>query len=168
MTKLSPLFFSKDVLIVAPGLLGKILVRRFDDGRIERFRITETEAYRGEEDLACHASKGRTRRTEVMYLDGGRIYVYLIYGMYRMLNIVTGKAGEPQAALIRGLENVAGPGRVGKRLQPDGSFYGETLPSERIRLEADVDVLTYTATPRIGVDYAGEWKERPWRFVLPS
>src|ERR1035437_9128267 len=68
-------FFLRDVLDIAPELLGKYLVRRFEDGRIERYRITETEAYRGMEDLACHASKGRTPRTEIMFLSGGTIYV---------------------------------------------------------------------------------------------
>jgi DNA-3-methyladenine glycosylase len=159
-------FFSRDVLVVAPELLGKILVRKFNDGRTERFRITEVEAYRGEEDKACHAHKGRTRRTEVMYHSGGKIYVYLIYGMYWMLNIVTGKENEPQAALIRGLENVSGPGRVGKALQLDAGFYGETLLSERIWLEYAAPVLQYETTHRIGVDYAAEWKEKAWRFVI--
>jgi DNA-3-methyladenine glycosylase len=158
-------FFSRDVLVVAPELLGKLLVRKFDDGRTERFRITEVEAYRGEEDKACHAHKGRTRRTEVMYHKGGKVYVYLIYGMYWMLNLVTGKESEPQAALIRGLENISGPGRVGKALQLNAGFYGETLLSERIWLENAALVLPYKTTPRIGIDYAAEWKEKKWRFL---
>jgi len=88
--RLSPDFFLRDVLEVAPALIGKLLVRQFDDGRIERYRITEVEAYRGAEDLACHASKGRTPRTEIMFQEGGTVYVYLIYGMYWLLNLVTG------------------------------------------------------------------------------
>ena len=83
-------FFRRDVLCVAPELVGRILVRRLPDGTLLRARITETEAYRGEQDTACHASRGRTRRTEVLYHDGGTIYVYLCYGMHWMLNIVTG------------------------------------------------------------------------------
>ena len=83
-------FFSRDVLAVAPDLIGKILVRSFENGIAERFIITEVEAYRGAEDMACHASKGRTARTDVMYHQGGLVYVYLIYGMYWMLNFVTG------------------------------------------------------------------------------
>jgi len=82
MAKLDDLFFQRDVLEVAPDLIGKILVRQFDNGEILRYRITETEAYRGSEDLACHASKGRTNRTEVMYHSGALIYVYLIYGIH--------------------------------------------------------------------------------------
>ena len=130
-------------------------------------RITEVEAYRGEEDKACHACKGRTKRTEVMYHRGGKIYVYLIYGMYWMLNIVTGKEGCPQAVLIRGVETISGPGRLGKRLQLDAGFYGEELPSGRISIEEDGFVVeSYQTTPRIGIDYAEEWKEKPWKFVL--
>ena len=85
-------FFRRDVLCVAPELVGRILVRRLPDGTLLRARITETEAYRGEQDTACHASRGRTQRTEVLYHDGGTIYVYLCYGMHWMLNIVTGRA----------------------------------------------------------------------------
>ncbi len=162
-------FFQQDVLQLAPALLGKIIARKFDDGTIERFRITETEAYRGEEDKACHAAKGRTPRTEVMYHQGGKIYVYLIYGMYWMLNIVSGKENEPQAVLIRGVENISGPGRVGKKLKLDKGFYGETLPSSRIWIEDDGFVPQYiTTTPRIGIDYAEEWKDIHWRFVIQT
>jgi len=158
-------FFQQDALILAPALLGKILVRKFDDGIIERFRITETEAYRGEEDKACHAHKGRTQRTEVMYHSGGKIYVYLIYGMYWMLNIVSGKENEPQAVLIRGVESISGPGRVGKKLLLYKGFYGETLPSSRIWVEDNKLVPEYKTTPRIGIDYAEEWRDLEWRFV---
>ena len=166
MTKLPPAFFQRDVLTVAPELLGKILVRQFDDGNVERYRITEVEAYRGEEDLACHAAKGRTARTEVLYHAGGKIYVYLIYGMYWMLNMVTGMEDEPQAVLIRGLETISGPGRVGKKLALGRSFYGEQLPSPRIWVENSDEPVHYQTTPRIGIGYAGEWVEKEWRFVL--
>jgi len=161
-------FFHHDVLEVAPELMGKILVRRFEDGSINQFTITEVEAYRGTEDLACHASKGRTARTEVMFQEGGVVYVYLIYGMYWMLNIVTGKEGDASAVLIRGLEGIPGPGRVGKALQLDKSFYGEDLTtSERIWIEDRGLETEYIITPRIGIDYAGEpWISKPWRFVL--
>ena len=103
MRRLGESFFIRDVLDVAPELLGKILVIKKDSSIIQ-FPITEVEAYRGEEDLACHASKGRTSRTEIMYHQGGVIYVYLIYGMYWMLNFVTGGANQPQAVLIRGIK----------------------------------------------------------------
>lgn len=159
-------FFTRDVLTVAPDLLGKFLVRKYDDGRIERFKITEIEVYRGKEDLACHACKGRTKRTEVMFHSGGKLYMYLIYGMYWMLNIVTGSEDEPQAVLIRGVEGVIGPGRLTKRLTLDGSFYGETIPSSRIWIEDSDEKPVYITTPRIGIDYAKEWKDKLWRYVL--
>ena len=161
-------FYRRDVLVVAPDLLGKYLVRA-DDSGLRRFRITETEAYRGAEDLACHAAKGRTARTEAMFMPGGVVYVYLIYGVHQMLNVVTGAKDEPQAALIRGLDAAEGPGRVSRLLGIDKSFYGEDLTlSSRLWLEegephASERILV---TPRIGIDYAGEWKHKLWRFVL--
>ena len=162
--KLKRDFFTRDVLIVAPDLIGKILVCRVGE-ELLRYRITETEAYRGVEDLACHACKGRTARTEAMYHTGGAVYVYLIYGMYWMLNIVTGHENEPQAALIRGLEGLYGPGRLTRRLQIDKSFYDEDVTvSPRIWLEDDGFKPLYATAARIGVDYAGQWKDKPWRF----
>lgn len=120
MKRLEQSFFKRDVLHVAPELLGKYLIRNGND-QPERFMITEVEAYKGVDDLACHASKGRTARTEIMYASGGFIYVYLIYGMYWMLNFVTGKKNEPQAALIRGVDRISGPGRLTKILNIDKS-----------------------------------------------
>ncbi len=161
-------FFLHDVLEVAPALLGKLLVRRFDDGLIQRYRITETEAYRGAEDLACHASKGRTPRTEVMFRQGGLVYVYLIYGQYWLLNLVTGNEGDASAVLIRGIEGVSGPGRVGRELRLDRSFYGESLiNSERIWVEDAAPVTSIQISKRIGINYAGdEWGSKLWRFYL--
>ena len=166
--RLTNSFFQRVVLEVAPELLGKIIVRKFDDGCIDKFVITEVEAYSGNGDLACHASKGKTQRTEVMFREGGLVYVYLIYGMYWMLNIVTGKENDAAAVLIRGIEGVSGPGRVGKVLQLDKSFYGENLfNSERIWIENSETVVKFNTSPRIGIDYAGEpWISKPWRFVL--
>ena len=166
-TLLENSFFQRDVLEVAPDLIGKILVRRFENGEIKRYKITETEAYRGEEDLACHASKGRTKRTEVMYHPGGKIYVYLIYGMYWMLNLVTGEEGNPSAVLIRGIDGFNGPGKVGRELQLDKTFYGEEITtSDRIWIENTENKTKYTVSNRIGIDYAGqEWSEKPWRFL---
>jgi DNA-3-methyladenine glycosylase len=160
-------FFQRDVLDVAPDLIGKILVRKFENGEIKRYRITETEAYRGEEDIACHASKGRTLRTEVMYHEGGKVYVYLIYGMYWMLNLVTGEPGNPCAVLIRGIEGFYGPGKVGRELELNKTFYGEEVTdSKRIWIENDGIEPSYMVSKRIGVDYAGEeWAEKPWRFI---
>jgi DNA-3-methyladenine glycosylase len=161
-------FYRLDAVTVAEKLLGKILVRKFDDGTIVHYRITETEAYFGEEDKACHASKGRTPRTEVMYADGGKIYVYFIYGMYWLLNVVTGTESKPQAVLIRGIDNIIGSGRVGRELKIDRSFYGESLlTSERMWIEDAPEAKNFTTNTRIGIDYAGEiWKNKPWRFIL--
>ena len=161
-------FFLREVLEVTPELLGKTLVRRFDNGTIQRFKITEVEAYRGTEDLACHASKGKTLRTQVMFKEGGLVYVYLIYGMYWMLNIVTGSKNDASAILIRGLEGISGPGRVGKALQLDKTFYGENLQtSSRIWIEDSSEKIKYTTSTRIGIHYAGEpWISKPWRFTI--
>jgi DNA-3-methyladenine glycosylase len=166
--RLSAPFFQRDVLDVAPELPGKILVRRFDDQSVRRFQITEVEAYRGMEDLACHASKGKTARTEVMFRKGGVVYVYLIYGMYWLLNVVTGEENDASAVLIRGLRGISGPGRVGKVLHLDKSFYGENLSSsERLWIEDSSEKPKIETTPRIGIHYAGEpWISKPWRFIL--
>ena len=167
-TKLGYDFYRQDVLKVAPGLIGKYLIRNFEDGQIIRKLITEVEAYRGEEDLGCHASKGRTARTEVMYRSGGLIYVYLIYGMYWMLNFVTGQEDKPQAVLIRGLDGIWGPGKITTQLKIDGSFNGASLvDSGKIWVEDKGIQAEYIVKTRIGIDYAGEiWKNKLWRFIL--
>jgi len=167
-TRLSGNFFMRDVLEVAPDLIGKVMAVRFQSGEIRRFRITEVEAYRGPDDKACHASKGRTARTEIMFHEGGRLYIYLIYGMYWMLNIVTGKKDDPQAVLIRGLENYNGPGVLTRSLGIDKSFYGEDLlTSERIWIEDEGFVPDIKTSPRIGINYAGDyWKEKSWRYYI--
>jgi len=161
-------FFTRDVLEVAPDLLSKTLAIKAVDEEIRRYVISETEAYRGEEDKACHASKGRTGRTEIMYYEGGRLYVYFVYGMHWMLNIVTSGKDNPQAVLIRGLENFPGPGRVTKILGIDRSFYGEDLvTSGRIWIEDQGVKPVFKTGTRIGIDYAGEfWKTKPWRYYL--
>jgi len=168
MNRLSNDFFKNDAVTVAQQLLGKILVRRFDDGTVANYIITETEAYLGEEDKACHASKGRTARTDIMYAEGGCVYVYLIYGMYWMLNFVTGEMDRPQAVLIRGVDTIVGSGRVGRALGIDKTFYGEDLcSSERIFVLDAPDCNQYNTAPRVGIEYAGdEWKNKPWRFIL--
>jgi len=166
-TRLGKGFFRRDVLEVAPGLLGKILVRQFSDGSRITGRIIEVEAYRGRDDLACHASRGRTERTEVMYGPGGYVYVYLIYGMYWMLNFVTGEQDIPQAVLIRGVESVVGPGRLSRQFDIRKDFYGESLiSSDRLWVEDHPGAVKVKAGQRIGIDYAGEyWASRPWRFT---
>ncbi len=160
-------FFTRDVLEVAPDLLGKNIVVKKKDAEA-RCRITEVEAYRGEDDLACHASKGKTARNYIMYEHGGFIYVYFIYGMYWMLNVVTGPAAEPQAVLIRAVEGFAGPGKLTRELGIDRSFYGENLEkSARIWVEEGPLQGSVATGHRIGIDYAGEyWMTRPWRYFI--
>jgi DNA-3-methyladenine glycosylase len=166
--RLSSDFYIRDVLEVAPEVPGKNLVIRLSDGSLGRYKITEVEAYRGSEDIACHAFKGRTPRTEIMYHEGGRLYIYLIYGMYWMLNIVTGEKDIPQAILIRGVEEFPGPGKLTRSLGIDKTYYGEDLiTSERIWVEDPGMNFSVKSGPRIGIDYAGEyWKSRPWRYYL--
>ena len=165
--RLSRSFFTDDALTVAPKLLGKYICRKYDDGTICRFQINDVEAYCGEKDLACHASKGRTERTEAMYSEGGHIYVYLIYGTYWLINFVTGTKDDPQGVMIRGISGESGPGKVGRALKIDKSFYNEDLTSsKRIWIEDVNEELTYITTPRIGIKSAGKpWVDKPWRFV---
>ncbi len=167
MKKLNPEFYRRDVLEVAPDLAGKIIVRTFDDGTQVKLRITETEAYRGEEDKACHAHKGRTKRTDVMYRQGGTIYVYLIYGIHWLLNIVTGGENNPQAVLIRCVENYDGPGKLTKALGIDKSFnYEKIYDSDRIHIEQDNYTPEIINAKRVGIDYAGKiWANKSWRFI---
>lgn len=161
-------FYQRDVLKVAPELIGQYLVRNYPDGKMMRYQITEVEAYRGSEDLACHASKGKTERTEIMYHQGGHIYIYLIYGMYWMLNFVTSIEDIPQAVLIRGVGNLDGPGKLTRELKIDKSFYGEDLASsKRIWVEPSDKIVKLIATPRINIDFAGDiWSKKLWRFLL--
>jgi DNA-3-methyladenine glycosylase len=166
--KLQREFYIRDVLEVAPEIVGKIMVIRLPDRTYGRYQVTEVEAYRGIEDRACHAFKGKTARTEIMFSEGGRLYIYLIYGMYWMLNIVTGEENNPQAVLLRGVETLPGPGKLTKSLGIDKSFYGEDLTaSERIWFEDSGIKPEVKTSPRIGIDYAGEyWASRPWRFYI--
>ena len=150
----------------ARALIGKILVRRFPDGTELRTRITETEAYFGEADTACHASHGRTKRTEVLYHPAGTIYVYLCYGMHWMLNLVTGPADSPQAVLIRGVEGATGPGRVTKLLQIDKSLNDTALGGALALADDGYTPENITASPRVGIAYASPADQaRPWRFT---
>ena len=111
-------FFDRDALEVAPELVGKLLIRKVN-GKIIKLRISEVEVYRGEEDTACHAHKGKTKRTEVMYGEAGRYYIYLCYGIHWLLNIVTGSVNDPQTVLIRATVEADGPGKLTKVLQID-------------------------------------------------
>lgn len=163
-------FFCRQVFCVAPELLGKYLVRKMQNGEVLKSKIVEVEAYDGEHDLACHASRGKTERTTVMYETGGVWYVYLVYGMYHMLNIVTGERGYPAAVLIRAVEDISGPGRLTKHFAIDRELNG--MPSNRTSGLWIEDIGTAVLkrdilrTPRIGVDYAGAWAKKPYRFVL--
>ncbi len=150
----------------ARALVGKVLVRRMPDGTVRRVRITETEAYFGESDTACHACHGRTKRTEVLYRPAGTIYVYLCYGIHWMLNLVTGPENDPQAVLIRGVEGASGPGRVTKFLAIDKSL-NDTRLGDALSLEDDGYAPAHVAaSPRVGIGYAApEDQARLWRFT---
>ena len=162
-------FYQQDVLVVAPELVGSVLVRKYDDGSVSRHIITDVEIYRGMEDLACHASQGKTPRNSVMFERGGLVYVYFIYGMHWLLNVITGSQNDPQAILIRGLHDCQGPARLTKKLAISGDLYGEDLSiSERLWIEKGTS-LPFNVGPRIGVEYAGEyWKNMPWRYFVGS
>lgn len=168
MKPLDDAFFHRDCLEVAPELVGKLLVHRMPDGSLRRVRITETEAYRGEEDRGCHASRGRTRRTELLYGESGIIYIYLCYGMHWLMNVVTGERDQPQGVLFRAAEAYEGPGKLTKYLQLDGSYNGKPLcPDTGVWVEDDGLVPELDTKPRVGIDYAGpEWAAKPWRFVM--
>ena len=170
LRRLASADYCVDAVAAAKALIGAFICRRLDDGTIIRRRITETEAYCGEEDTACHAHKGRTPRTDVMYSPGGCAYIYLCYGMHEMLNIVTGVEGRPEAVLIRGIEGASGPGRLTKLLQIDRSLKREDLiASRRLWLESDGESFKFTAAPRIGIAYASKRDQsRKWRFTLRS
>ncbi len=160
-------FYSQTALELAPLLLGQYLcVSR--SGETRRLKITETECYMGTDDLACHASKGRTPRTEVLFGRGGTAYVYLIYGIHNLFNVVCGAEGSPEAVLIRCCEGYEGPEKLTKFLGIDRSLNrADLLTSEEIWLEGDGLRYGYLTKPRVGVDYAGEyWSGIEWRFVL--
>lgn len=167
-------FFKRNVVIVAEDLIGKYIVRDIQ-GKVTACRIIETEAYNGERDLACHASKGRTKRTEVLYAEGGHLYVYLIYGMHYLLNVVADVKDYPAGVLIRGIETkngkMVGPGKVARHLQIDKLFHGKKAEKKmKLWFEDRGQSVPYgriKKTPRIGVEYAGPvWARKKWRFVL--
>jgi len=163
--RLTKSFYKQSADHLAPRLLGKLLCRRIGDD-ITRLKITETEAYVGESDTACHAHKGRTKRTDVMYEAGGVSYVYLCYGIHHLLNVVTGRVDEPEAVLIRSVEGIVGPGRLTKALQIDMALNREDLTDSDVLWLEDGEQLPYITSPRIGIDYADEEDRlRHWRFV---
>jgi len=167
---LAAAFFDRPADRVAQDLLGQWLVVRGRGGRPMRHVVFETEAYLGAHDLACHGSKGLTKRNATMFGPAGRWYVYLCYGIHWMLNVVTGAEGVPAAVLIRGVGTHEGPGRVTKALGIDRRFDG-TVAGLRGGLwfeESGIAVprRLVERTPRIGVGYAGAWAEKPLRFVV--
>ena len=195
---LEPALFSRPTCVVAADLIGKVLCRQLTDSdgkqKILRMRISETEAYIGEGDAACHAHAGtRTARTEIMYNQGGVFYVYLTYGIHHMLNLVSGPAESPEAVLIRAgfftedserlldeqllsadkplsplkeIKQLAGPGKLTKHLQIDRDLYGEPItPASGVWIEDDGCQPPISLRPRIGIDYAGEAKDWLLRYI---
>lgn len=160
-------FYNMRATYAAPALLGKLLCVRHND-RVDKLRITETECYFGENDTACHAHRGKTERTKILYEEGGLAYVYLCYGIHCLLNIVTGEKDFPQAVLIRGVEGYSGPGKLTKASGIDRSYnYENLLTSERLWIEDDGQGVRYKKTPRIGIDYATEkYRKILWRFIV--
>lgn len=167
MKVLDESFFHKDCLQLAPLLVGKLMIRTLDDGSTVTLRITETESYRGEDDTACHASKGRTARTDILYRKAGTIYVYLCYGMHWLFNIVTGEEDVPQAVLIRACKEKDGPAKLTKALSIDKSFNGESIIDNKRLCIADDGYRPQIITDkRVGIDYADkEDIDRLWRFI---
>jgi DNA-3-methyladenine glycosylase len=184
--KLPRSFYSRPALDVANDLLGKVLVRRIGRKNLSG-KIVETEAYIGPHDLACHASKGHTPRTSVMFGPPGYAYVYMIYGFYFCLNVVTEPPGYPAAVLIRAVEpldNVglmrklrknperetnitSGPGKLCMAMSIDKQLNGADLLGTAIWIEdRSLDAGNIRTSPRVGVDYAGEFKDKPWRFFV--
>ena len=195
---LKPVWFSRPTCVVAADLIGKVLCRQLTDSdgkqKILRMRISETEAYIGEGDAACHAHAGtRTARTEIMYSQGGVFYVYLTYGIHHMLNLVSGPAESPEAVLIRAgfftedserlldeqllsadkplsplkeIKQLAGPGKLTKHLQINRDLYGEPItPASEVWIEDDGCQPPISLRPRIGIDYAGEAKDWLLRYI---
>ena len=166
-------FYARATLVVARELIGMHLVHQ--DGATRRMgRIVETEAYCGPEDLAAHSARGRTARTSVMFGPAGYAYVYLVYGVWNCLNVVTAEEGVPHAVLLRGLAPVVnlteaswGPGLLCRAMRIDRRLNGADLCGGRLWLERPArtaPAARIARATRIGVDYAGDWARRPWRF----
>jgi DNA-3-methyladenine glycosylase len=172
VNKLARSFFARPAAELARELIGKILVRRLR-GKEFRARVVETEAYLGPHDLASHASRGRTRRTEVLFGPAGRAYVYLIYGVYEMLNVVAGAAGEAQGVLIRAADpldgwyaDLSGPGRLTRAFHISRSEDGLDLTGDRLYfLDDPAYQPRLVSAKRVGIDYAREWKDARLRFL---
>ncbi len=174
MNKLPREFYDRDTILVARELLGKHLIHVLD-GERRVGRIVETEAYLGPHDLAAHSSRGRTERTKIMFGPPGHAYVYMIYGMYYCMNVVTQPEGVAAAVLLRAIEPVEnitgrtqGPGLLCKSMGIDKALNGHDLLSDELWIEAPEEStrITIVRRPRIGVDYAGHWAKRLLRFYI--
>ncbi|MBX4211241.1 MAG: DNA-3-methyladenine glycosylase [Candidatus Yanofskybacteria bacterium] len=170
--RLTSEFFNRDTVTVARELLGKYLVRRMGN-KVIAAKITETEAYCGPDDLASHASKGLTNRTKLMFGPPGFTYVYLIYGMYHCLNFVTEAPGFPAAVLVRGVElphnQGNGPGKLCREFKIDKDFNGLPSGNKKLWIEdrkEEVPNSHIKVGKRIGIEYAGDWQHKLWRFTL--
>ncbi len=165
--RLGSKYLSQPATDLAPELLGKLLCRRTKGG-ILKYRIMETECYYSEADTACHASKGKTDRTKVLYEKGGTSYVYLCYGMHSLFNVVAGVEGHPEAVLIRGVEGYNGPGKLTKAMEITRELNGmDMATSEELWLEDDGCKPEYVTAKRVGIDYATpEYQDILWRFIV--
>lgn len=163
MAKLPYEFYHRQALEVARDLVGKVLVCGEN-----RLRISETEAYCGEADTACHAHKGRTKRTEVLYADAGTIYVYLCYGVHWLMNVITGDLDDPQGVLIRACVDAPGPGKLTKKLGITAEYNRQSILScPDLWIEDDGFRCTVVTDKRVGIGYASpEDQNRLWRFKL--
>lgn len=163
MARLGYEFYHRECLEVARDLVGKILVHCG-----KRLRITETEAYCGESDTACHAHKGRTIRTEVLYADAGTIYVYLCYGIHNLMNIITGDIDDPQGVLIRACEGAEGPGRLTKAMGITREHNRQSIvESEELWIEDDGARFEILTDKRVGIGYASQDdQDKLWRFKI--
>ena len=169
-------FYLRDTLTVARDLIGLHLVRRYR-GRQLVGRIVETEAYQGPRDLAAHSARGKTERNAVMFGPPGHAYVYLIYGMWNCVNVVTREQGVPHAVLIRAVEPIDGiddstwgPGLLCRAMHIDRELNGTDLCGHTLCITAPAERKRgkIVRAPRIGVDYAGDWAHKPWRFFEQS
>jgi DNA-3-methyladenine glycosylase len=174
MQKLPRAFYDRDTIVVAKELLGKFLVHH-SHGVKRVGKIVEVEAYLGPHDLAAHSAKGRTKRTEIMFGPPGHAYVYLIYGMYHCMNVVTERAGHASAVLLRAIEPVknvegrtCGPGLLCRAMKIDLRLNAHDLLSDDFYIAAPEETESFSIVkrPRIGVDYAKHWAKRHLRFYI--
>ena len=165
MERLGYDFYHRPCLEVARDLVGKVLVHNG-----QTLRISETEAYCGESDTACHASKGRTKRNEVLWADAGTVYVYLCYGIHWLLNVITGDIDDPQGVLIRACVDAEGPGKLTKKLGITGERNrDDAVTSENIWIGDDGYRCEVVTDKRVGIGYASqEDQDKLWRFKMRS